>query len=168
MELRSAHENWDELLEEVRRTIDRWFLWISVTGVIYVEPRRRSLSLRDLSDMVNRLRVVCDAGFPGMIVFEFSRCSWNTQRWNRVQALLGQFASSINASILPRPVHRKPELWIVMYRLIARPGNGVLTRCSTAATPGVHRADVTWDDRASATFLAPPPHFGDARPVNAG
>ena len=114
----------DEVLGKVRRTIDRWFVWVSVTGLIYVEPRRRTLSLTDLADMIDRLSIVCDHGFQGLIAFEFSRCSLDARRWSRVEDLLHKFARQISATMLPHRDRRKAAAWIMLYRCAPRSSSG--------------------------------------------
>jgi hypothetical protein len=86
-------------LEEVRRTIDRWFFWVSVSGVVYVTPRAGPLDLSDLTDMINRLGIICDDSFPALIAFEFPASSLTPEQWDDAQKMLRQFAIDIKASV---------------------------------------------------------------------
>ena len=117
-----SHDNWDEVLGEVRRTIDRWFFWVSVTGFVYVEPRCRSLGMTDLADMVRRLTIVCEKSFPGFIAFEFSSCSLSAPQWNAVKKLVREFAANINATMLAHRDSRKTAARIVLVRPIPQSG----------------------------------------------
>jgi hypothetical protein len=109
-------DNLEGVLAEVRRTIDRWFFWVSVTGLIYVEPKHHSLSLMDLADMIGRLRVVCDRSFQGVITFEFSRCCLDGQQWNQAEKQLQDFALSIEATMVSYRGLHEPAAWFILYR----------------------------------------------------
>jgi hypothetical protein len=115
-----AHEEMNAALEDVRRTIDRWFFWVSVTGVVYVAPSGGTLDLHDLTHMINRLKVICDDDFPSLIAFEFSASSFQTGQWDSAQALLQQFATNVKAAIRLLYEDSRAGTLIMLHRKVCR------------------------------------------------
>jgi len=128
-----TQNDWDAVLGEVRRTIDRWFFWVSVTGVIYVTPKCRPLNVSDLADMIRRLLIICDDSFPKLIAFEFSDSFLETKQWAEAWALLRQFSAEINATMLPTSQNGSGTL-ILLHRHVTC-GNG-----DAAVTPALLQA----------------------------
>lgn len=122
MQPEDRQDKMDEILEEVRRTIERWFFWVSVTGFIYVKPRQRSLSLRDLADILKRLRLVCDEHFPNAIAFEFSDCLLSTRRKRTVMKLVREFAGDIQAHMRTIPEGCEHSALFMLRRTVRRSG----------------------------------------------
>jgi hypothetical protein len=108
-------------LEDVRRTIDRWFFWVSVSGVVYVTPRAGPLDLSDLTDMIARLGFICDDKFPALIAFEFPDSSLTPKQWNDVRTMLKQFATDISATIRLVAENATTGTLILFHRNIDRP-----------------------------------------------
>ena len=120
MRTRHSQNDLNAVLEEVRRTIDRWFFWVSVTGVVYVTPRTSLLDLDDLTDMINRLSIICDDSFPALIAFEFPASSVPPEQWDEVQKMLKQFAAEINAVIRLVSEGNPTSMLIMLHRNILR------------------------------------------------
>jgi hypothetical protein len=116
-----AQNDWNAVLEEVWRTIDRWFFWVSVTGVIYVTPRNRWPDRHDLADMIRRLTIICDESFPALIAFEFPDSFVESDHWDDARAMIDQFATEIDASISLVSEGRPAGTLLMLHRSIRRP-----------------------------------------------
>jgi len=95
----AGHE-WTTVRREVRRFLETWSFSISETGLVYVRPLAKRLTARALNLFLRRLLLICDEGFPNLVVFDLAGAAISGKVWSRMQRNLDRFAARIDASLL--------------------------------------------------------------------
>jgi len=90
-------EDWPSTLDEIRRFLDTWCFSLSEDGFVHVQPQTDRISTADLRGFLRRLDLVCDDAYPRIVVFDFSKPTFEPGDWNDCEALIRAFANRINA-----------------------------------------------------------------------
>lgn len=114
-----ATDDWPRQLKEIREFLEMWHFAVSDLGHVYVEPQSQEVDIASLRFFLGRLRLMRESEFPRSVTFDFTRATFTKESWAAAILLLDEYATEMNASLLPGEDRR---LLYLHRRLRSTPG----------------------------------------------